>query len=357
MADAIPIQNLYYLFCYAWRHYREGALVDVGRVENPTLPNLFATVLIQGVPRLLKRGLDRDYVDQEDDLRCLRGKINVSETVKRTLLLDRKAACTFDEFQVDIVPNQILKATMRTLIRTAGLDGDLRGHLTRLCREFAPISDIPLSRAMFRQVRIHRNNRFYHFLMRVCEFVHDAILPETAGKHSRFSDILRDEKKMARVFEEFVRNFYAAEQTEFRVKRDRFAWQGFALSPGAETYLPHMETDITLRSHNQTIIIDTKYTPHVLQEHFGSRTIQSPHLYQLFAYVKNLVNRTTDLTQVAGILLYPTVGESLRLTYEIQGHKIQIATIDLAQDWQQIREELLALLTPVSASGPVAHLP
>ena len=60
MADAIPIQNLYYLFCYAWRHYREGALVDVGRVENPTLPNLFATVLIKGVPRLLKRGLDRD---------------------------------------------------------------------------------------------------------------------------------------------------------------------------------------------------------------------------------------------------------------------------------------------------------
>ncbi len=141
------------------------------------------------------------------------------------------------------------------------------------------------------------------------------------------------------------------------MKRDRIAWQGFALSPGAETYLPYMETDITLRSHNRTIIIDTKYTPHVLQEYFGSRTIQSSHLYQLFAYVKNLDMRTGDLTQVAGILLYPTVGESLRLTYEIQGHKIQIATIDLAQDWQQIREELLALLTPVSASSPAVHLP
>jgi len=55
----IPIQNLYYLLCYAWNRLDEAELVNVGREDILTPQDLFAKVLIAGANRLLKKGLDR----------------------------------------------------------------------------------------------------------------------------------------------------------------------------------------------------------------------------------------------------------------------------------------------------------
>jgi 5-methylcytosine-specific restriction enzyme subunit McrC len=51
----------------------------------------------------------------------------------------------------------------------------------------------------------------------------------------------------------------------------------------------------------------------------------------------------TDAT-AEGILLYPAVESTLRLSYEMHGHTLRICTIDLAQDWHEIRQELLQLI-------------
>ena len=58
----IPIQNIYYLLCYAWNKLEEGNIVDVKGIETNKLYNLFAKVLINGASRLLKMGLDRGWV-------------------------------------------------------------------------------------------------------------------------------------------------------------------------------------------------------------------------------------------------------------------------------------------------------
>ena len=44
-APRIPIQNLYYLLCYAWNRLPQGKLVDVSGVPATELANLFAHVL------------------------------------------------------------------------------------------------------------------------------------------------------------------------------------------------------------------------------------------------------------------------------------------------------------------------
>ena len=57
MSYPIPIENLDYLFCYAWNRLDEGRVVDVGRVESPELVDLFAKVLLGGVEHVLRRGI------------------------------------------------------------------------------------------------------------------------------------------------------------------------------------------------------------------------------------------------------------------------------------------------------------
>lgn len=41
------------------------------------------------------------------------------------------------------------------------------------------------------------------------------------------------------------------------------------------------------------------------------------------------------------MLLYPTVNQPLRLSYDLQGHRLLVATINLNQDWQQIHRDML----------------
>ena len=49
----IPIRNLYYLFCYAWRRFPPGGAVETGVDASPDLPNLFARLLVNDVRTLL----------------------------------------------------------------------------------------------------------------------------------------------------------------------------------------------------------------------------------------------------------------------------------------------------------------
>ena len=71
MSQHIPIQNIYYLFCYAWDRFEESKVVDVGGVDSPELVDLLAKVLSSGLKRLIRMGIDRGYVVVKEDSTCL----------------------------------------------------------------------------------------------------------------------------------------------------------------------------------------------------------------------------------------------------------------------------------------------
>ena len=83
-----------------------------------------------------------------------------------------------------------------------------------LFHRFHEVSEINLSRPVFRRVQLHRNNQFYGFLLHVCELLLDNFLPDEEPGQFRFRDFLQDENQMPGLFEAFVRNFYKKE-TEF----------------------------------------------------------------------------------------------------------------------------------------------
>jgi 5-methylcytosine-specific restriction enzyme subunit McrC len=345
----IPIQNIYFLLCYAWNTLAEGRVVSVSQEECKTLAELFAHVLDGGVTHLLKRGLDRDYVTEEVDTSSLRGKLDVSTTIKRQLLLQSRVHCVIDSFSYDVTHNRIIKATIRNLIRCEDLDRNLRDRLLRLYRRMHEVSEIDLKPKVFGSVQLHRNNAFYGFLLQVCRLIYDNLLIDEETGVSKFRDFLRNERQMSTVFEKFVRNFYIREQNEFRVKVERINWQEVEATQSDLRYLPTMKTDVSLQSAERKIVIDTKYYASTLQSYYNTEKIHSSHLYQLFTYLKNL--QIGDDRQLEGILLYPTVGRSLDLRYRIQGHTIRVMTVDLDSDWREIRERLLGLLTPIPSNA------
>jgi 5-methylcytosine-specific restriction enzyme subunit McrC len=353
MAQPIPIRNLYYLFLYAWDRFPEGQAIEVEATNSPDLVDLFAKVLINGMRRLLRRGLDRQYLEVEEETATPRGRFLLSETFKRTTLIRSRVICAYDELSADIPHNQILKATLRTLAAREGIDPGLAQELRTLHRLMAGVSDRPLARSLFQRVQLSRNNRHYDLLLRICGIILDSLLPGEGAGRTRFADIIDDEVRMSTIFEAFVRNFYHSEQTTFRVGADHLGWNATCLDPQHANFLPVMRTDVTLRGLDRTIVMDAKYYKTTLVRHWdGPEKVRSEHLYQLLTYLRHVDPRDRSPAQVEGLLLYPrTGGQDLRLDYTIAGHRVRIHTLALDRPWPEIHENLMSLI-----AGP-ADLP
>jgi 5-methylcytosine-specific restriction enzyme subunit McrC len=340
----IPIENIYYLLCYAWGKLEEKDLVRIDPTDTTRLVDLFAKLLIEGVNHLLKRGFDRGYVRHSEETRRIRGRVSLAITIKRNLLKKGVVQCEYDELSYNVLHNRILKSTIRNLARGENLDPKLREQLVGHYHRLHEVDDIQLSQKVFSFVQLHRNNFFYDFLMRVCELLYMNLLPTERGGSWQFKNFLQDEVLMRGMFENFVRNFYKVEARGYKVGREDIYWRLTTNDAEAKKLLPDMQTDITLTTVDRKIIVECKYTAQIFQDHFGIPKFRSEHMYQLNAYLTNLPESETNRT-CQGILLYPATTSGLNKEFsDAKGRSVTVRTINLNQVWQGIHHDLLAMV-------------
>jgi 5-methylcytosine-specific restriction enzyme subunit McrC len=332
----IPIKNIYYLLSYAWNKLEESELVDVSAEDESDLLNLLGKVLLNGTKTLLKRGIDRQYITENEVYQGIKGKVNITDSLRKNLFTKGLSVCEFDELSVDILPNQILKTTLQNLTQITGLSPTLKQEIRTIIYRLHEVSEIVLTDTIFHQVQINRNNSFYVFLLNISELIYQNLLINEETGDFQFKDFLRDERQMARLFEEFIRNFYKIEVPEAKVFREDLRWK---MAGETHQFLPKMQTDISIKINDRKLIIDAKYYKETLQKYYDSEKIHSQNLYQIFAYLKN-----QEDTQAEGILIYPTVQKSLSLTYTHEGHTIRIETLNLNQEWQGVKADLLGII-------------
>lgn len=343
----IPVANIYYLLAYAWDKLEESRLTQVNADACATPLDLLANLLVGGTAFLFKKGIDRNYREEEGCIPAIKGKLLIGESLQSLALHRGKAVCRYDVFDHDVLHNQILKTTLNRLCRVDALDRNLKTTARNLALRFHEVHEITLSKSVFSQVQLHRNNRFYGFLIAVCELLYDNLLPnERTGKY-RFKDFLRDDDQMGRLFEAFVRNFYKRELAgSCKVFRENIAWKSAATDAKAVALLPRMQTDITIQFEGRKIILETKYYKEVLARHYGIEKLHREHLSQVFSYLKHQVNpKDAESASAEGILLYATAGQDLNVDYpDTLGHQIAVRTLNLADDWKMIRIRLLEIL-------------
>lgn len=350
-ATAIPIANLFYLFCYAWEHFKEADVLEVGAEDSPNLQSLLAKVLISGVQLLMRRGLDRRYSSQAEDLAGIRGRVDLTGTIRLQMRRSKRVSCEFDELTYDTLENQILRAALTILTRVEGVDVQLKKTLLSVIRQMPQITDIALTRHHFSRIQVHRNNSYYSFLLKVALLVFECRMPaEGHGRH-KFVDVLHDEVRMSQIFEAFIRNFYRREQEVLRLKPLQLDWASGNV--GQDQYmLPKMVVDVFLSNQERNIIIDAKYYREVLQSHHGVERVRSAHLYQLFSYLRNAAASDAAYEDAEGILIYPMNGREVDVRVGLHRHPVRVATVDLSRPWPQIANRLLAIISTVGRLMP-----
>lgn len=336
----IFIQNIYYMLSYAFQILKQEDYQKVAGEKFDKIHDLFAAILEKGVARQVKQGLYREYVPIQEDLSVMRGKLNINDTIALKVQRKQKLSCEFDEFSEDNLYNQILKVTIHRLIKADDVAAERKQALRKLIVFFGNVSLIQPDHITWNRLIYQRNNRNYELLLNLCYLVLNGMLQTTedgAYKLIAFSD-----EHMERLYEKFILEYYKQHHPELHPAAPVIEWD-HTEDPDSQMiqFLPKMKTDIVLEKGDKTLIIDAKYYGKAMIQNYSKETLRSAHLYQIFAYVKNMDKNNTG--NVSGLLLYAKTEEEVFPDGEpfvIGGNSIGAKTLDLNQEFKEISYQL-----------------
>ena len=330
----IPIKNLYYMLSYAFQLLNEQGYKNLATEDFKNAGDLCAAILIRGISYQLKRGLGREYISETDTISAIRGKIEITESIKNQSMIRSQMVCTYDEFSVDSPLNRIIKSTVMLLLK-ADITTQRKKDLRKLMVYFADVSLVDVHSINW-AVNYNRNNQTYRLLITICHLVVKGLLQTKSDGSVKMMDFI-DEQRMCRLYEKFILEYYRKHYyPQIKASASQIDW---ALDYGLGTMLPTMQSDIMLSCKDKTLIIDAKYYAHTTQVQYDVHTLHSNNLYQIFTYVKN---KATKGGEVSGMLLYAKTDEEIypNNEYLMSGNKITVRTLDLNCDFEQIAAQL-----------------
>lgn len=335
----IKIQNVYYMLAYAYQVLRENGYAYLSDEEFDGMQNLLASILSKGIANQIKRGLGREYILQNDLLNSPRGKINITDTIKRSPF-EKKVSCEFDEFSENSYFNRILKTTANLMTRSQEVDGKIKKSLKRSLLFLENVECMPVAEIRWDILRYNRNNASYKMLLNICYLIINGLLMSQQNGVTKFSNFL-DEKHMHDLYERFILEYYRRHYPCLSPVPSKISWR---TDDNMIDFLPEMRSDITLKYGDEVLIIDAKYYGKSMQTSmYDKKTVHSGNLYQIFTYVKN--KDINNNGKVSGILLYAKTDEEISpdFTYKLSGNTIKVATLDLNLPFAEIASQLDAI--------------
>ena len=333
----IPVKNIYYMLAYAFQVLNEDGYKSVATEQFNNVADLCSAILCRGVSLQLKKGLGREYISETEMLSGLRGRIDITESIKTQAVLRRQMVCTYDEFSVNTYKNQVIKTTMLKLLHV-DIDKKRKKEIKKLLVFFDEVNELDVYSIQWNQ-QYSKNDQTYRMLIAICYLVLKGLLQTTSNGSVKMMDFI-DEQRMCRLYEKFILEYYRKEHPELTANASQIPW---IVDDGVKDMLPIMQSDIMLSKENQVLIIDAKYYKNTMQTQFEKQTLHSGNLYQIFTYVKNKEAELEDKQhEVAGMLMYAKTDEDIvpDNKYSMSGNKIYVRTLDLNCDFITIREQL-----------------
>jgi 5-methylcytosine-specific restriction enzyme subunit McrC len=326
------------MLAYAYQTLNEAGFKSIKTEDFKNIHDLLAAILIRGVSNQIKRGLHRDYLGITESTGSLRGKIDLTNSIKQNSLLTRHMVCHYDQFSENTTLNQIVKTTMELLIKYSDVKVSNRKELRKLTLFFGNVDTVEPNGINWNALIFHRNNATYKMLINICQLVIKGLLMTKIDGEYKMMEFL-DNQAVHRLYEKFLLGYFKKEYPHYHVNASYIDWN---VDDGIADFLPTMKSDITLTYRSKTLIIDAKYYGRTMQIHsmFDSKSIISSNLYQIFAYVKN--KDRSGSGNVSGVLLYAKTDEEITPDndYLIGGNRFSVKTLDLGTDWTEIVDQL-----------------
>lgn len=332
----IPVRNIYYMLSYAFQVLNEQGYRKIAAEKFHNTTELCAEIIIVAVNRQIKNGIEKEYVPRLDDVVTVRGKINISESIKKQVILRKQLTCEYDEFSVNTYKNRIIKSTMLLLLKS-NIKVEQKEKIRKLLLYFSDVNILDV-RYIDWNINFNRNNKSYRLLISICYLIIKGLLQMQKDGSITMKDYF-DEQRMCRLYEKFILEYYKKEFPSMDVSSSQIQW---CLDDEYNNCLPIMQSDIMVSHKNNILIIDAKYYSNNIQSYHEKKSVISGNLYQIFTYVKNLAFNNRD-KKVSGLLLYAKTDSDVQVeenTYFMSGNKIGTAKLNLNCDFSEIKKQL-----------------
>ena len=237
---------------------------------------IFISMFLDELSYLLKKGIKSDYIQKEDNLKFLKGKLNINKQIQKNFIHKERFYVEYDEFMRDRVENRLIKTTLYYLYKKSRSNKN-----QKRIREFLFIfDDVGLSnniKADFKKVNLNRQMKDYKQLLLWSKiFLLGNSFSPYRGNDVAFA-LLFD---MNLLFESYVGEYLKKhlKKHSFDVKlQDKSKYlveepKAFMLKP-----------DIIINKDKEDMIIaDTKWK--ILSKEKLNYGISQADMYQLYAY-------------------------------------------------------------------------
>ncbi len=353
MNKNIIIRNIYYMLSYVIPSLNETVLtkLDYEDFENGT--ELLAYILDITVSDLIKQGIYKEYIYEQDSLKKVKGKINITETIKNRVNNINMINCLYDELSINNIYNKIIKKTMVNLLVDNDLSIELKKKIKRKLGYFNNVELLnDLNNINWKKLDYNSTNRRCELVINICYLLYTKKINSTGNSNMIFKnfDVLRPEY----IFEKFVLNFYKKHYKKLGIDANSkfINWNNTGNNNTFEEenfikFLPNMKADIILENDQKVLIIDTKFYNQIYSMHYKA-TFNSNNLYQIFTYVNNYKNAVPS-KKVSGMLLYAkTIDEKVEWSkLKIGENDFYVYCIDLNKDFESIKDQLNVIYSKV----------
>ena len=337
----IPVQNVYHMLAYAFRILQNQGYKDIKTEDFENSLDLCAAILDKGLKYLIKRGLGRDYISYSEQISAIKGKIDISSSIKYQTQLQKQLICTYDDFSENSYLNRILKTTVFYLL-SIDISKETKKSLRKSMVFFSNVELLDFNNISW-NLQYNRNNQTYHLLISICYMIYKSHLQTQENGNVRLIDFF-DEQTMPHLYEKFILEYYRTEFPKLKVEPSRIKWQ---LDNDFDFMLPVMQSDITISYEGKILIIDAKYYSDNTTSRYDSVKLHSGNLYQIFTYVKNkTLELKTEPTNVSGLLLYAKTDKMIQpdVSYQMSGNTIGAKNLDLNTDFKNISQTLNSIV-------------
>ena len=180
------------MLCYAWNILTIKGEINVDEDDFGDAYNLLARIFTFGLGKIIRSGFHRSYIEETELLSSVRGKINISGSIRARLNRQQKLECTYDDYSKNDCFNQILKYTIDSLVKHPEIDKKVKKDLKRMQVYFAGIDSTAPTKEVRRNLIFNRNNTTYKMLIHVAIMLYDNTMANEESGKNAFADFFRD---------------------------------------------------------------------------------------------------------------------------------------------------------------------
>ena len=134
-----------------------------------------AKTLVDGLTVQVKRGLVKDYVTSVDTESAIKGRMDVSASLRDRSIYKSQMVCIYEEYTENCLLNRIVKAGSKLLISCPDISEENRKRLQDLMIYFSTVDNISLRRMSWR-INYGKNGPAYKPMVEACRFAAQELL-------------------------------------------------------------------------------------------------------------------------------------------------------------------------------------